>query len=208
MSTTITYPPAQRITPTNQPVAPCWCWNGYWNYWSVARPNVELYDYTHWVPAPPPEPPDIACEREVARLKGQLEAAEQHVKILTEQRDTAHDNLRDAQDRLIRAGLASPRPAAPKVQKVLPWKASDVPLGCWVRSKSQRNHVALITQIAPEAVIIPSGISWDLKNPECIIGGQKGTTVAFGALAGYYEHSTDGGKTWSPAGRVVYEEAA
>lgn len=34
-----------------------------------------------------------SCADEIERLQGELEAAEQHVKILTDQRDATHDEL-------------------------------------------------------------------------------------------------------------------
>jgi hypothetical protein len=194
----ITYPPARPIQHCVE--VPCWVWDSVKHAWErFGTGSRLLLSHTHWTdivdmpPPPPPEPPDVTCEREVARLKGELEAAVQHVKILTEQRDTAHHNLRDAQDRLIRAGLSSPRPAAPKAQKVLPWKAEDVPLGCWLRWKESPYAVVALACVASDRVTLTHGSTHPLAYPY---------------LAEKMEHSTDGGKTWSPAGRVVYEEAA
>jgi hypothetical protein len=61
---------------------------------------------------------------------------------------------------------------------IRPWTADEVPLGAWIRNKSDREHRFLIS------------------NTESFSGREHWLED--------FEHSTDGGKTWHPCG--VMEE--
>ena len=71
--------------------------------------------------------------------------------------------------------------------KLRPWTADEVPLGAWIKAKDAAWKAAIV------------GFSDD----GCIrtIGGDFSCDIAFK----FYEHSTDGGKTWLPCG--VMEES-
>ncbi len=189
---TTTLPPPRRITPTSKPIAPCWVWDTHsstrgWRLFHVSGGDWHP-DYTHWIPVsltPPTEPPDTTCEREVARLKGELEAAEQHVKILT---DALHGKTFYQQQGLTWSGKS-------KVQKVHPWKAADVPLGCWLQFR----------ELSKAELGYREPMSFTLVRDTGLETGRG--FYSFDSLAIYWNHSTDGGKTWSPAGEVAWEDA-
>lgn len=124
------------------------------------------------------------AEAEVTRLKGQLETAEQHFKILREERDTATRQRNQATREVIAAQEAAK--VAPPKREVRPWRADEVPLGCWLRRPEHPDVRWTIFAVSPQ------GVRW-----------HEHFVVTFGALMDGYEHSIDGGKTWQPAGRVV-----
>ena len=64
------------------PPFPCWLWSDTEKRWLYLTAAPVRYDgpshrYTYWAEAIPPGPP----QPEIARLKAQLDAAEQHIKI-------------------------------------------------------------------------------------------------------------------------------
>ncbi len=75
-----------------------------------------------------------------------------------------------------------------KKTRVVPWKAEEVPLGAWLRGKSPYGAMVI-------ASVGPEGLSF-------VNSCKSITTLSFESVASSYEHSTDGGKTWSPAGRL------
>ncbi len=79
-----------------------------------------------------------------------------------------------------------------KKTRVVSWKADEVPLGAWLRGGG---GPFTFTRVSDEGVWVVNG------------GGSGNWSISFDTLAEGYEHSTDGGKTWSAAGRVeeVYE---
>lgn len=78
--------------------------------------------------------------------------------------------------------------------KVVPWKAEEVPLGAWLRVKGYPGAVQF-TRVSDESVTVVNG------------NGSYDHPLSFKRLAEVYEHSTDGGKTWRPAGKetMTYE---
>lgn len=183
-------------------------------------------------------------EIEVTRLKVQLEAAEQHVKILTADRDEQGATVKrlmewsrisEGRDKVAAAEIAGlnqqlsqvrqeaadaqveayqerrraenlsraletnaridqheAKRAAKVVQpqgKVHPWRAAEVPLAAWARFGLDAWHGDatryLITAVLRDSVRLGNGKDYDF------------TTLAEG-----WDYSTDGGKTWLPAGRV------
>jgi len=67
--------------------------------------------------------------------------------------------------------------------KLRPWHYSEVPLGAWARNTDHKGTVVLITGSGPLGIAI----------------GQKGDFQP-AELLSYFEHSTDGGKTWLQCG--------
>jgi hypothetical protein len=67
--------------------------------------------------------------------------------------------------------------------KLRPWHHSEVPLGAWIRNTDHKDTVVLITGSGPLGIAI----------------GQKGDFQP-AELLSYFEHSTDGGKTWLQCG--------
>lgn len=75
-----------------------------------------------------------------------------------------------------------------KGSRVVPWKVEDVPVGCRLREKAKPDTIWFVThadQLNPDASVWSGNRGW------CARG-----------LATGYEHSTDGGKTWRPAGKT------
>ena len=68
--------------------------------------------------------------------------------------------------------------------KLRPWKIEEIPLGAWIRVKTQGLPSLIVA-------INISGI-W------CGSGGM----IGFDYALTHYEHSTDGGRTWHPCGVV------
>ncbi len=82
----------------------------------------------------------------------------------------------------------------PKV-KVVPWKAEEVPLGCWIRMNGGQINRSQVIRVDETGVVV----MWR--------AGQPSMHIDFKELARCFDHSTDGGKTWHPAGKetVTYE---
>lgn len=78
--------------------------------------------------------------------------------------------------------------------KLRPWKAEEVPLGCWARCICDRQH-GDSTRYLVSAVLTGKARMGNGKDYD------------FADIAENWEHSTDGGKTWKPAGvtETVYE---
>ncbi len=76
--------------------------------------------------------------------------------------------------------------------RVVPWKPEQVPFGCWMRWSDPETHpnAQALVSVGPTGVILA-----------------ETKRLSYDYLAEKMEHSTDGGKTWLPAGRVeeVYE---
>ncbi len=78
-----------------------------------------------------------------------------------------------------------------KGRKVVPWKATEVPLGCSIRERAKPETIWFVNradQLNPDANV------WSCSN---------GWSAA--VLAAHYDYSTDGGETWAPAGRQTEE---
>lgn len=215
----------------SKPIFPCWLWNRterQWE-WCPRREGVALSCYSHWCDQPPPLPPPSREEEDILRLKERIAAFERaEVTTWAGWRSEANglrngiDNLRsllglspcshesrlqtleiairdlvkerdEARDRLKRAGLSSPRTEietksiAPQQEKVHPWKPEEVPLGTWMRWKDTPEYRVSIASVDPR------GITHN---------GRNFMRVDYLYVAEKMEYSTDGGKTWLPAGRV------
>lgn len=152
----------------------------------------------------------------IAGLRAQLAVAEGNANVLREERekqaclitrvrlerDHARWELKDAQDRLIRAGVSSPRPDPKGAVRVVvhPWKTEEVPLGAWFRRKGGTSgHAQALISIATDCVHLAYGT---------IAGGTSAhnTCVNNDRLSHDWEVTTDGGKTWNPAGRLSQEQ--
>lgn len=76
----------------------------------------------------------------------------------------------------------------PKI-KIVPWKAEEVPLGAWLRYAQDAwngdSTRYVITAVLRDELRLGNGRGYD-----------------FAHVADRWEHSTDGGKTWLPAGRT------
>lgn len=87
---------------------------------------------------------------------------------------------------------------------VRPWTPEEVPLGTWFKRNDGAPDRLALLGVHKDAVTLAYGYRPDLVNGDrsSTCGSARALSVKLDKLAVHWDHSTDGGKTWLPAGCV------